>query len=449
MFKKWMPKLLAVLLGVSLFAPKVVKADVNVLIPVTEDVVFSQSEARKFLDMDNAFRQSGAWIWNQDNATKQDAIVAEPLSYNYSMEEIAMQRAAEAIAYRDHTRPNGTKFTTVTSSDGKTSTIEILAWLYGKPDIKSAFDMWLEEKTDYAGQIHRRVLLNNTVKSMGAAVASYGQITVYVQEFSVETHTGTPTTAFDGTRTMSFDVQSSFVDSYKIDADTTKKHIVRVGDVIDLNDVKGELFIKPVQTFAPAYSVDFKPTLAPADDASASIVSVVGTSVSGKKIGNAKLSISVANGVLMTFTDTLSVEVVKGESLTMYRLYNPNSGEHFYTSNKEERDDILDAGWNDEGIAWYAPMKSNSPVYRLYNENGGEHHYTLSIEERDSLISAGWKDEGIGWYSSDNQDIPLYRLYNSNAYANNHHYTTSPQEQQDLVDAGWTYEGIAWYGLIK
>ena len=29
-------------------------------------------------------------------------------------------------------------------------------------------------------------------------------------------------------------------------------------------------------------------------------------------------------------------------------------------------------------------------MYRLYNPNSGEHHYTTSRSERDNLISIGW-----------------------------------------------------------
>ena len=86
-------------------------------------------------------------------------------------------------------------------------------------------------------------------------------------------------------------------------------------------------------------------------------------------------------------------------SVSMYRLYNPNSGEHFYTSDAGERSFLVSIGWNDEGIGWYAPASSSTPVYRLYNQNGGEHHYTTSLSERNYLISIGWNDEGIGWYS--------------------------------------------------
>ena len=132
---------------------------------------------------------------------------------------------------------------------------------------------------------------------------------------------------------------------------------------------------------------------------------------------------------------------------TMYRLYNPNSGEHFYTSNTAERDTLIAVGWNDEGIGWYAPPYSNTPVYRLYNRNGGEHHFTTSVGERNSLIALGWEDEGISCYSNDRQSIPVYRQYNPNAFANNHNYTTSLQENNDLVALGWRAEGIGWYGV--
>lgn len=128
----------------------------------------------------------------------------------------------------------------------------------------------------------------------------------------------------------------------------------------------------------------------------------------------------------------------------MYRLYNPHSGEHFYTSSKGERDNVKAAGWSYEGIGWFAPL-TGSPVYRLYNKYGGEHHYTMSRGERDSLIRIGWKDEGVGWYSGGTS--PLYRQYNPNAFANNHNYTQAVEERNNLLRLGWRDEGIAWYGL--
>jgi len=134
------------------------------------------------------------------------------------------------------------------------------------------------------------------------------------------------------------------------------------------------------------------------------------------------------------------------ETQVMYRLYNPYSGEHFYTASISERDDVVAAGWTDEGIGWIAPMEGD-PVYRVYNSFAGEHHYTLSVEERDNLVAAGWTDEGIGWYSDPNKSVPLYREYNPYMFSCNHNYTTSREEHDGLVALGWHDEGVAWYGV--
>ena len=145
------------------------------------------------------------------------------------------------------------------------------------------------------------------------------------------------------------------------------------------------------------------------------------------------------------------VIIEEGPEGTMYRLYNSNSGEHFYTANVEEARYLYSIGWRYEDYAWTAPTESNAPVYRLYNSNAGYHHYTTSGGERDYLVSIGWTDEGIAWYSDTNNSTPLYRLYNPNATgqyeAGAHHYTTNTAERDQLIAAGWIDEGIGWYGL--
>ncbi len=135
------------------------------------------------------------------------------------------------------------------------------------------------------------------------------------------------------------------------------------------------------------------------------------------------------------------------EAIAMHRLYNPNSGEHFYTGSIEERDMLVSVGWQYEGIAWNAPANTGNPVYRLFNPNNGDHHYTMSAEERDMLVSVGWKYEGVCWNSAGNDGIPLYRLYNPNADCGSHHYTGSTEERDFLVSLGWHFEGIGWFGI--
>ena len=137
-------------------------------------------------------------------------------------------------------------------------------------------------------------------------------------------------------------------------------------------------------------------------------------------------------------------------SEVVYRLYNPNSGEHFYTANATEKDNLINVGWDYEGVGWTAPASSDTPVYRLYNPNSGEHFYTTKEGERDYLTPLGWRYEGIGWYSANEGKAPVYRLYNPNATgayeAGAHFYTMKEDERDYLDEIGWNYEGIAWYG---
>lgn len=143
---------------------------------------------------------------------------------------------------------------------------------------------------------------------------------------------------------------------------------------------------------------------------------------------------------------TASTDTSTDAEGTMYRLYNPNTGEHFYTANAGERDGLTKLGWSYEGIAWVAPT-SGVPVYRLYNPNSGDHHYTTSEAEKDYLASIGWNYEGIGWYSDSSETTAVYRLYNPNELTGNHHYTLDSNERDYLTSIGWNYEGIGWYGL--
>ncbi len=132
--------------------------------------------------------------------------------------------------------------------------------------------------------------------------------------------------------------------------------------------------------------------------------------------------------------------------LTMYRLYNPNNGEHFYTRSTVERDNLTKAGWSYEGEGFTVPEESTTPVYRLYDPINGDHHYTTSLSEKNSLVSAGWNYEGISWYSAEEKTgKPVYRLYNPNAVSGRHHFTISENERNKLVSLGWIYEGVGFY----
>ncbi len=143
-----------------------------------------------------------------------------------------------------------------------------------------------------------------------------------------------------------------------------------------------------------------------------------------------------------------------------YRLYNPNSGEHFYTGSRKEALILIEAGWNFEGPGFVNPTTGNA-VYRLYNSKLGDHLYTNDVDEINSLINGGdWKfddgADGTHWVpafpSADSSTgKPMYRLYNPNAWdsgkAGAFHFTMSKEERDHLKSLGWIDEGIGWYSV--
>ncbi|MCT0449964.1 hypothetical protein EFK69_12680, partial [Lactococcus lactis subsp. lactis] len=122
---------------------------------------------------------------------------------------------------------------------------------------------------------------------------------------------------------------------------------------------------------------------------------------------------------------TVSAQASASSSKPVYRLYNHNTGEHFYTENTYERDSLKRVGWNDEGLGWQAAT-SGTPVYRVYNPNarGGDHYYTMSKYEAQSLVNKGWRWDNNGkaaFYSGGS--VNLYVAYNPNANSGSHNYT--------------------------
>lgn len=136
-----------------------------------------------------------------------------------------------------------------------------------------------------------------------------------------------------------------------------------------------------------------------------------------------------------------TITIENTEMTPLHRLYNPNSGEHFYTLDQGEKTSLIKAGWHDEGALGKTAV-TGEKVYRLYNPNAGDHHYTESVVERDYLISVGWQAEGVAFKSAGPTEI--LRLYNPNAATGSHHYTQHESERNQLVKAGWKAEDIAW-----
>ena len=134
------------------------------------------------------------------------------------------------------------------------------------------------------------------------------------------------------------------------------------------------------------------------------------------------------------------LQYVNNSGGNVYRLYNPD-GFHHYTLSEAERDGLVAAGWNYEGVAWKAPKSAELAVYRMYDKNSGDHYYSASFDECSGLQEIGWRYEGVPWFSVPN-GTPVYCVYNSNT--GEHFYTTARGEVDMLVGQGWRDQGAAF-----
>jgi hypothetical protein len=146
-------------------------------------------------------------------------------------------------------------------------------------------------------------------------------------------------------------------------------------------------------------------------------------------------------------------------TVPLYRLYNPSNGDHFYTTDAAERDNaVSQAGYQHELVAGYiyeTPQLIRDSVitpvttelYRLFNPQTGDHFYTIDGVERNNAISQlGFRDEGVACFVFPDQrsdTVPLHRLYHPALV--DHFYTTSTQERDRAATGGWQTEIVACY----
>ncbi len=133
----------------------------------------------------------------------------------------------------------------------------------------------------------------------------------------------------------------------------------------------------------------------------------------------------------------------------MYRLYNPYTHEHLFTTDAAEKDNLVSLGWKFEGITGKVYMHGEKGgVYRLYNPNTGEHHYTTKQDEVAACVKAGWRNEGVKFFSvldEDKQTVGMVSMYNPYEKKFYHHYTSDADEIAKMVKDGWRKEEIKWY----
>ena len=137
----------------------------------------------------------------------------------------------------------------------------------------------------------------------------------------------------------------------------------------------------------------------------------------------------------------------------VYRLFNPNNGDHLYTTDTNERKVLLSKGYKDEGELGSTPPNT-VVVYRLNNVDTGEHMFTANYEEAVQLCGGttnmsdgskhGWQAEGeqfLAYAPGTPGKEQVYRLY---APGHFHIFTTSVDERDALLKSGYKDEGVAF-----
>ncbi len=172
-------------------------------------------------------------------------------------------------------------------------------------------------------------------------------------------------------------------------------------------------------------------------------------------------NVTTSSNTSWTATYDFAVEYAV-ETRTVYRMYNPITSEHLFTTSESEYESLTTHNWKQEGRAWSSPTSSAKGVYRLYNPALGalgkmSHHYTTSKEEADKLVAEnGWRYDNGGkplFYSAEDASgaldgaSPVYRLYNGGLSA--HHYTLDSSENDSLTSYhGWKSEGVGFYAYV-
>ncbi|MDX9913042.1 MAG: S8 family serine peptidase [Candidatus Moranbacteria bacterium] len=142
------------------------------------------------------------------------------------------------------------------------------------------------------------------------------------------------------------------------------------------------------------------------------------------------------------------------QKLPVYRFWSDQNQGHFYTTNEDEKNNVInnydDYIWRYEGVA-FTSISIGKPVYRFWSDKNQHHFYTVSEEEKNTVINNYddyiWRYEGVAYYLPETSAKPVYRFWSDKNQS--HFYTVSEEEKNTVInnydDYIWRYEGVAFY----
>ncbi len=149
--------------------------------------------------------------------------------------------------------------------------------------------------------------------------------------------------------------------------------------------------------------------------------------------------------------------LLSGTSIEMHRAYNPNADFHFLTTSQAEYNFVIAAGYLDESAGNNGFCVSATfggalvGIGRVYNPNSGAHYYTSNFSEIESLVGFGWREEGTeGWIYPTQEPgaVEIFHLYN--VKTGDHFYTVNATSKDAILDAfpgRWQQHGSLGWGF--
>ncbi len=173
------------------------------------DMTYGQSEIRETLASLNAFRTgSDAWAWDSTNTTRVSYSGLSELTYDYGLERVAMQRAAEIAISYSHTRPNEDTCFSAYPPEAGGGGENIAA---GFTTAAGVFVGWREDDEPYSGQGHRRNMLSSSYGYVGFGHVKFQGIDYWVQEFSPNPIDPAPTAANESLTRVSVQISPDYI----------------------------------------------------------------------------------------------------------------------------------------------------------------------------------------------------------------------------------------------
>ena len=96
--------------------------------------------------------------------------------------------------------------------------------------------------------------------------------------------------------------------------------------------------------------------------------------------------------------ETLAAHILPEENESTVPLYRIHRGiKHVYTTDLGERDaaEAADVGHGLVGHVYATQQPGTFPLYRIFNPRTDAHLFTTNVNEKESLLKVGWADEGV------------------------------------------------------